>query len=147
MHGGDYANERHSKAAADSEAGRQSMHGSMQRGLDYTPLFRFLLSKIGSQWRDVYSEAVSRLDKTEPIFWLVAKSEREEQEYVRTGESSYFSGMKVDSHGVLQLVNPELGPDSLAPLCKCCTHTFNGTRFTKTYERDAAPIQSAYRVA
>ena len=56
--GGDYRSERN--AQARSEAGRSAMHGKRKRGLDYTPLFRFLLSKVGAEWDGVYSEAVAR---------------------------------------------------------------------------------------
>ena len=131
--GGEYRHQRNSKAEAASESTHQSMHGKVQRGLDYTPLFRFLLSKVGSPWDKVHAEAVARLDRPDPMFWLVAAPGQENQEYVRVGESSYFSGLYVDQAGLLQVVNPSIGPSSLAPLCGCCTHTFNGVRFTKRY--------------
>lgn len=44
------------------------MKRNIERGLDYTPLFKFLLSKVGENWYDVFNEAKSRLNKTEPIF-------------------------------------------------------------------------------
>lgn len=134
--GGDFRDERHGKQAK-SEASRLGMHGRQQRGLDYTPLFRFLLSKVGSNWPEVHSEARARLDKADPIFWMVALRQEDEKDYVRTGEASYFSGLRVDAEGRLQRVNPDIGPDSLAPFCKCCTHTFNGVPFTRAYDRDA----------
>ncbi|MFL6199341.1 MAG: hypothetical protein ACJ76J_09205 [Thermoanaerobaculia bacterium] len=107
------------------------MHGKHRRGLDYTPLFKFLLSKVGSDWNDVFSEAVARLDRPEPIFWLVALTEPERRECVRLGESSYYSGLYVDTEGILRIVNPELGPEKMTPLCTCCTHTLNGVRFPR----------------
>ncbi len=110
------------------------MHGKKQRGLDYTPLYKFLLSKVGTNWNEAHSEAVSRLDHEEPIFWLVAIREQDKKEYVRLGEASYFSGLYVDSEGLLQKVNPKIGAESLAPQCQCCTHTFNGVRFTRKYD-------------
>lgn len=79
------------------------MHGKHLRDLDHTPLFRFLLSKVGTEWNAVFSEAVSRLDRTEPIFWLVARSEPERKDYVRVGESTYFSGLYVDENGLLHV--------------------------------------------
>jgi hypothetical protein len=39
--------ERGTKAATQNEAQRGSMHAGGQNGLDYTPLFRFLLSIVG----------------------------------------------------------------------------------------------------
>jgi len=115
-----------------SESIRQGMRGR-RCGFDYTPLFRFLLSKVGCTWNDVHSEAVSRLDHPDPIFWLVALCPEDEKEYVRVGESTFYSGLRVDENGKLQKVNPQLGPESLSPSCKCCTHTFNGLRFTQPF--------------
>ena len=131
--GGEFSADRNSAAVRKLEGTHLSMHGKVRRGLDYTPLFRFLLSKVGSDWNEVHAEAVSRLDRPEPIFWLVALHARDEQEVVRTGEASYFSGLRIDENGLLQIVNPALGPESLAPQCKCCTHTFNGVRFTQPF--------------
>lgn len=127
--GGDYRNDRKSKAVDEFDRSRETMHGKHRRGLDYTPLFNFLLSRVGQRWDDVFSEAVARLDRKEPIFWLVARSETERKDYVRTGESTYYSGLYVDDDGLLQIVNPELGPEGMTPRCTCCTHTFNGIRF------------------
>lgn len=132
-HGGDYKHVRNSKQQAHSEAQRLPMHSKVQRGLDYTPLFKFLLSKVGQPWNEVYSEAVARLDSPTPIRWMVALSQAERKDYVRTGESSYYSGLYVDDDGLLQLVNPDIDPSSLTPHCRCCTHTFNGVRFTQLY--------------
>lgn len=105
------------------------MHGTRQHGFDYTPLFRFLLSRVGGQWDEVFSEAVARLDRPEPVFWMVALQESERQEQVRLGESSYFSGLYVDDQGRLRIVNPELTAEGMTPYCHCCTHTFNGIPF------------------
>jgi hypothetical protein len=127
--GGDYRNERKSKAVGEFDSARESMHGKRQRGLDYTPLFKFLLSKVGKRWDDIFSEAVARLDRKGPIFWLVARSDIERRDFVCTGEATYFSGLYVDDDGLLQIVNPELGAEGMAPQCTCCTHTFNGIRF------------------
>ena len=109
------------------------MRRRQRRGLDYTPLFQYLLSKIGEDWDDVFSEAAARLDSTEPIFWMVARQPHERQEFVRLGESTYYSGLYVDADNRLQVVDSELGPHNMEPLCPCCTHTFNGIRFTREY--------------
>ncbi|MDX7538742.1 hypothetical protein [Serratia marcescens] len=62
--GGEYRWGRHGKQADDEQLPlRESMHGRIQHGMDYTPLFQFLLSKVGQPWNEVHSEAVSRLDK------------------------------------------------------------------------------------
>lgn len=125
--------ERNTKKAKSNEAQTGSMHGKQRQGLDYTPLFRFLLSKVGQDWDAVHSEAVSRLDKADPIFWLVALNRADGQPYVRTGESSYFSGLFVDEDNRLSLVDPDLTVDQMTPSCPCCTHTLNGKRFTRSY--------------
>lgn len=126
QHGGNYKdNRRHEHAI--------TMKHGIQRGLDYTPLFRFLLSKAGHPWNQVHSEAVARLDKQEPVYWLVARDRDSASEVIRTGENSYFSGLYIDDEGILQIVNPTLNESSLAPDCKCCTHTFNGIPFTRKY--------------
>ncbi|MFB8003192.1 hypothetical protein [Nocardia sp. NPDC056000] len=114
-----------------SDVTHEGMGRTTGRGRDYTPLFRFLLSRVGSSWEATFAEAKSRLDTTEPIFWLVAVQEFDRRDYVRIGESTYYSGLYVDSDGTLQVVNPDINESSLDPQCACCTHTFNGVRFTK----------------
>ncbi len=126
--GGDFKYSKNKKGETPEQI-RGTMFGKKDRGLDYTPLFRFLLAKVGSNWNDVFSEAKSRLDKTEPIFWIVALNPDERQDYVRVGESSYFSGMYIDDIGNLQLSNPDLKANDLTPYCSCCTHTLNGVAF------------------
>jgi hypothetical protein len=123
--GGDFKYSRKKKQET-LEQTKGTMFGKKERGLDYTPLYRFLLSKVGLEWNEIFSEAKSRLDKTEPIFWLVALSENDKEDVVRIGESSYFSGMYIDEEGILQLSNLTLKPTELKHYCECCTHTFNG---------------------
>ena len=127
--GGDYRTGRPTQAASDVEPTRSAMHGKARRGRDYTPLFRFLMSRTGQPWDIVFSEAKARLDQTDPIFWLVARLDTERQEVVRVGESTHFSGLYVDAEGLLQIVNPNLRSEDMVPTCTCCTHTFNGVRF------------------
>lgn len=135
--GGDYRHSRHTKATKQdklNEVSRQSIKSNVERGRDYTPLFRFLLSRVGENWDDVYSEAVSRLDKKDPIFWIVALFPEKQREMVRVGESAYWSGLYVDEDNLLQIVNPHFTVDDLHPFCTCCTHTFNGVVVTNRYE-------------
>ena len=126
--GGDFKYARNKKRET-LEHVKGTMYSGKERGLDYTPLFKFLLSKVGSNWDEVFSEAKSRLDKTDPIFWIVALQESEKKDYVRVGPSSYFSGMYIDDNNILQLTNPALHAEGLTPFCQCCTHTFNGKVF------------------
>lgn len=134
--GGDYRHDRNTKKELDSDESRGTMHGIKQHGLDYTPLYKFLLSKVGRQWDEVYSEVIARLDKKEPIFWMVAIQDKGRKNYFCSGESSYFSGLFVDAQGTLQIVNPMLNNKSTYPICPCCTYTFNGFVFSKKYLSD-----------
>jgi len=114
-----------------------SMKKGVKRGLDYTPLYKFLLSKVGEEWDKVYSEALSRLDKEEPIWHMVRKDKDDvprwgHRDYFMCGESSLFSALYIDD-GILRVVAPDVGPQSLEPFCPCCTYTFNGQVFWKKY--------------
>jgi len=102
-----------------------SMKKDKQRGLDYTPLFRFLLSKVGQNWDDVYSEAVSRLDEKEPIFYMVNLNDISSQSWFKY-DNSYYSKLKVDENNILQLMDENIKNEDFSPSCWCCTHTFNG---------------------
>lgn len=113
---------------------RTGMHAARHRGHDYTPLFRFLLARVGEPWEEVYREAASRLDRPEPIFWLVARREEERKPFVRIGESAYYSGLCIDDEGRLARVDPALRVEHMRPSCPCCTHTFNGVPFVRRYE-------------
>jgi hypothetical protein len=126
--GGDFKYSKNKKKETPEQI-KGTMFGKKERGLDYTPLYRFLLSKVGCNWDEVFSEAKSRLDKTEPIFWMVALNEDEKKDLIRVGETSYFSGLYVDDDGILQLSNPNLKASDMEPYCNCCTHTFNGKLF------------------
>lgn len=121
--GGDAKYERHTKKGMS-----KSMHGKKERGLDYTPLFRFLLSKVGKPVDEVYSEAIPRLDSSEPFWWMVAKDENEINEwgYFGVDESTYFSQLIIDENGLLQISKPEVTNEKIQPSCPCCTHTLNG---------------------
>lgn len=132
-HGGDYRHRRNTEKERVSAATRGRMRGKLRRGLDYTPLARFLLSKVGEDWDDVFREASARLDSTEPIFWMVARQPREREGYVGMGETTYYSGLFVDDDNRLRKVDPTIGPETLKPSCPCCTYTFNGVRFVQKY--------------
>ena len=119
------------------EGSKMGMKGS-NRGLDYTPLFHFLISKVGKPWAEVHSEAVSRLDgkdvnsrRVDPIRCMVAEHEHEKCDSFRYGESSQWSGLFVDDDGILQKVNPALTINDFEATCTCCTHTFNGIKITR----------------
>ncbi|QEI06649.1 hypothetical protein FXN63_13005 [Pigmentiphaga aceris] len=135
FHHKDFNDERHTKIREKRLAfdhAREHMNSSNSGiGRDYTPLFKFLLAKVGEPWAAVYAEAVSRLDKPEPVFWMVQLRQRELSSVVRMGENSYYSGLYVDDAGLLQVVDPSASEATQVPSCSCCTHTFNGKPFAR----------------
>lgn len=107
------------------------MHAA-QHGQDYTPLYKFLLSKTGSRWDDVFSEAVARLDKQEPIYYLVdLHPAADDTGFVRVDSNAYYSKLTVDEQGILVILRPELTANDLPMACTCCTHSFNGVPYKK----------------
>lgn len=125
--GAEYRWERNRKKACDELlATRETMHSEQKRGRDYTPLFYFLIKQIGKPWDDIFSEVCGRLDTTEPVFWLVALHEHQQQDLVRIGESSFYPGLFVDENGILQQVNPSISGKDVVVTCRCCTHTYMG---------------------
>lgn len=143
--GGEHRWHRNSKAETREVADEVKNRGmkSVQAGLDFTPLFKFLLSKVGEDFESVYREAVSRLPdgnrhwaRDEPVFWMVAKGDDDRRPVVGLGESSFFSGLYVDAAGRLAKVAPEIGPGDIFPVCPCCTHTFNGIPVPNAFDPD-----------
>ena len=114
---------------------KKTMSQGEQRGLDYTPLYKFLLSKVGQNWDEVHSEAVSKLDSENPIWNLVIDIDSDSNKgYTYCGESSIYSTLYVDDNNTLQLVNPLLKNEDFKPSCPCCTFTFNGKFLNKKYK-------------
>ena len=121
--GGEFRHERNSKAMRNFEDTHISMRRTRE-GYDYTPLFRFLLSKVGQKWDDIFSEAVKRLDQQEPVFWMVDLDfDVGANGVVRLGESSYYSKLTVKNGLLIKADENSVPP---AKSCTCCTHTFNG---------------------
>lgn len=121
---------------------KKSMSQGKQRGLDYTPLYRFLHSKVGQSWDKVYSEAISRLPKgDDAIFSMVILEPEINTNIGRNnmhgwsyfGESTIMSTMTVDEDGLLQFIKPNLKNEDFSPSCWCCTHTFNSKPLIKKY--------------
>jgi hypothetical protein len=135
--GGDYRHDRNSRRELNNKVNEVklgSMHGYKKRGLDYTPLLRFLLSKVGTAWAPVRAEAVSRLDQEAPLYWLVARTALDQKAVVCIGGTSFYNGLFVDSAGQLAKVDPDLQNVDLSPTCGCCTHTFNGEPLIRKYK-------------
>jgi hypothetical protein len=115
----------------NQEVLKTSMHGKKQRGVDYTPLFKFLLSKVGCNWDEVFSKAKCRLDKEDPIFWMVAMNAKDKKDYVRLGENTYYSGLYVDEEKILRIVNPNIANENFTA-DGIFTYSFNGKVIGKT---------------
>lgn len=121
--GGEFRHERNTKAIKNFVGYRQKIKQTKE-GYDYTPLYKFLLSKVGQKWDEVFSEIIPRLDKTDPIFYMVCLDYKENDEgFVRIGDTSYYSKLTVIGD-LLRLAKPNTTPP--APTCNCCTYTFNG---------------------
>lgn len=128
--GSEYRYQRHSKAFLNDDRNHKSMT-SGKYGYDYTPLFKFLLSKVGSDWDKIYAEAKARLNDPEPIFWMVALQESERRSIVRLGDSTYYSGLFVDDDGILAIVNPNISSTELPDPHPGETISFNGLLMDK----------------
>lgn len=128
--GSEYRYQRHSKAFLNDDRNHKSMT-SGKYGYDYTPLFKFLLSKVGSDWDKIYAEAKARLNDPEPIFWMVALRESERRSIVRLGDSTYYSGLFVDDDGILAIVNPNISSTELPDPHPGETISFNGLLMDK----------------
>ncbi len=132
--GGDARHDRNTKAGL-----KRPMKKDVNRGLDYTPLYMFLLSKVGQDFTAIHKEALSRLDSEDAIYHLVLTPEVIRQGhgkygYVNCGESSRYSALFIDEDNTLQKLMPNLTNEQLYPSCHCCTHTFNGKPLVKTYD-------------
>lgn len=138
--GGEHRWSRNTKAETQEIAAGATTRGMGKRrlhGLDYTPLYRFLLSKVGADWDAVHAEALSRLpadteweDRDAPIFRMVARSPEERRAVVSVDEFTLFSGLYVDADNRLAVVAPEVRVEHIHPYCPCHTHTFNGRAVT-----------------
>ena len=106
--GGEYRWSRNTRQEKKTESSRGSTHSDHRHCLDYTPLFKFVLSRVGDDWAAIYGEAVARLHRSEPVFWLVASCDAEKLPFVRIGGKSFFSGLYVDENNRLSLVDPDL---------------------------------------
>jgi hypothetical protein len=137
--GGDFRHERHTKEMKSFQGNKKSMNPKNNLGYDYTPLYRFLQSKVGKPWNDVHAEAVSRLngkEGEEAIFHLVYPNlsmvhpRHGKVHYgnvpsiVRMGENSMYHSLTVDEDGILQFIDRDAKWEH--SLCSCCTHTLDG---------------------
>ncbi|MDJ0639044.1 MAG: hypothetical protein QNJ20_09430 [Paracoccaceae bacterium] len=144
--GAEYRWTRNAKDQTREAAEKGALGKTHYHGLDYTPLYRFLLSQVGTDWAATYQEACTRLPdrvrddgRDRPIFDMVYDPERDPDakdwielrgqpmhSILRAGDFTLFSTLCVDDAGHLQKVDPDLGIEHISPWCPCHTHTFNG---------------------
>lgn len=135
-HGGGEARwARNTKATKANAAMQGKMHSGHRHGLDYTPLYRFLLSRLGQDWDAVASEALPRIADKDALYHMVFRRGDEERDFVRLGENSYWSGLRVNASNQLEKVAPDLTAEAIEPGCTCCTHTFNGVTIALSEDR------------
>ena len=129
--GEDFKHSRNGKKEISSK-----MKQGVKRGLDYTPLYKYLIKQVGKNWDDIYSKVLPRVLDEESIFHIVSKNKETAQDYCRIGESSYFSGLFINENGVLEITNKEINHSTINPFCACCTHSFNGQLFTQKFKEN-----------
>lgn len=139
--GSDFRHQRHTKKMKEYDGNHMPMK-SGKFGVDYTPLYLFLLSKIGCKWDEVFSEICERLplEHRKSIFRMVRLIESvfQSRNYhsndvmpsVRIGENSYWNTLEV-INGVLVKVDPNFTAKDCVIGCTCCTHSFNGKPIKK----------------
>jgi hypothetical protein len=140
--GSDYRHDRHSKKTkVFLESGSFLSIKKRNKGMDYTPLYKFLLSKVGCNWDEVHSEAVSRLDKQDPIWYMVKLDvnpvimggKSYPSSVVWMGDTSQYSALTVNEDRILVKIDENAKP--YPPSCSCCTFTFNGVVIPKMSEK------------
>lgn len=130
---------RHSKEGMSPRMGGSHIN----HNLDYTPLFQFLLSKDGKPWNEIWKECLERVDRPDPILWMVQgiringlpdNKPGEYKKCFRYGEGTYFSTMYVDDSGILRIVDKDYvcGPSYEEE--RRWGETFNGNLY-ETYKR------------
>lgn len=124
----------------------KTLKKNIKRGLDYTPLYKFLLSKVGQNFNDIYREVIKRVSDRKAIFHMFRKHEFETGDFVRIGESSFYSKLYIDENNIIQKVNPDLKNEDFSPSCWCCTYTFNGSKLIKKYIPAEPEMDFTYRV-
>ena len=165
----DYGEKKRAKFSRHTKNGIDRSMGGIKHGegsvtdYDYTPLFQFLLKQEGRDWDEVWKECKERLNKTEPVLYMVVNIYKnglvnlrwrmpEDKEPVLDwkgrdlanageksfgyGEGSRFSTMYVDEDNKLQFVDKNYvsGPDYEVE--RRWGETFNG-RLYDTYKRPA----------
>ena len=101
--GKDFKNSRNTKKSSGNK-----MKQGVKRGLDYTPLYKYLLKQVGGNWDEIYSKIKSRILDDDCIWYMVAKNKEEASETCGISESTYFSGLFINEQGILEITNPDL---------------------------------------
>jgi hypothetical protein len=111
--GGEYRHERHSKKNKDFEnAPRKTSMVSGKFQYDYTPFFRFMIAKVGTNFDAACSEAKPRMDYRffEVLGWIFSGLNPHENDgdnsMFRCGESTTYPRLIVDENGLIQFKDP-----------------------------------------
>lgn len=106
--GGDYRHERNKKIDGDETPFKTKMV-SKKLDRDYTPLFRFLISKVGQKADDVLSVAKKRSDYrfNEVIGWIFETDKRSvvggsTKTHFRYKQNTEIPYLKIDEDGLIQ---------------------------------------------
>lgn len=139
--------DRHTKVGQRTSMSSQNTWKSEMSMYDYSPLFQFLLKKVGCNWAEVWKECQARLNTIEPVLCMVVNVGRNGlvvpfNEYSQfssywagdalpyepcflAGYDSYFSTLYVDENHILQFVDPDFVPKTREYYTHG-TETFNG---------------------
>ena len=120
--GGDFARHRNAKRARNES----SMHAGQRRGLDYTRCFASC--SPGSVRTGTRCFRRRLPGSTKPSRYSGSSPDTPTSR--RVGEGTDYSGLYIDDDNPLAVVDPGVTPQTMTPLCDCCTHTLNGVRFS-----------------
>lgn len=141
--GGDFRHDRNTKRLKNFEGNRWKMSSRKERGVDFTPLYKFLLSKVGEDFDEVYSEAMSRMDgKRAPIFWMIVENTYIEEGILKNSngtivrpdfnnEEAKFSTLYIDDENKLRKVSDLNKSEFKLESCGCCTQSLDGIPYVR----------------
>lgn len=140
--GGEYRWERSKSVTPNRvyDALKQQMK-SRKLGMDWQPLYNFIMSNVGCNYDETYSKALKRCNKFRDEFnkhWAYLFND--DRDIVRLGENTYYSALTIDEFNNIQIRNTGAEPIKGGSFSFGYTHSFNG----KTLQ--ANPIPSFIRI-
>lgn len=102
------------------------------RQLDFTPLYKYLQSKVGEDYDTVYSNVVERIPRNQRgVIDYIVMADNTGDGVARLGESTYFRTLYVDENNKLQFVNKDY-KQTVSKWCYMDTTTLDGKTITET---------------